>query len=279
MNRLHTSDYPTFGALVDPNDWAASFRELNPEWMRKVESLQNEFEKIALPILESLKNRSDAISREDSTRLRFCINRLCRIGFRHEVLSLLHDLLKRVPHVLREPAYVVECISIQGHEDIIYNLHHHFSHVDRENAYMRAMSLRAMRHCQSALENILVDTVTNENESIDARLMASETILANQTRVLNDQNWANLNSTLANEELYPQLRKNLLLLLRQVRDVDSLIYEPQPSDDPILQDAFEVEDGYSVFEQAEPPELEDFYDVDFPDDAYEYGEQVTVKSY
>ena len=97
--------------------------------------------------------------------------------------------------------------------------------------------------------------------------------------MLSDRNWANLNSTLANEELYPQLRKNLLLLLRQVRDVDSLIYEPQPSDDPILQDAFEVEDGYSVFEQAEPPELEGFYDVDFPDDANEYGEQVTVKSY
>ena len=72
---------PDFGTRVDPNDWATSFRELNPEWMRKVKSLQNEFEKIALPILESLKNRSDAISREDSTRLRFCINRLCRIGF------------------------------------------------------------------------------------------------------------------------------------------------------------------------------------------------------
>ncbi len=247
--------------------------------MRKVKSLQYEFEKIALPILESLKNRTDAISREDSTRLRFCINRLCRIGFRDEVLSLLHDLLKRAPHVLREPAYVVDSLSIQGHENIIYNIHHHFSQVDRENAYMRAMSLRAMRHCQSALEDILVDTVTNEHESIDARLMASETLLANQTHVLSGQNWANLNSTLANEELCPQLRKNLLLLLRQVRDVDSLIYKPQPSDDPILHDAFEVEDGYSVFEQAEPSELEDFYDVDFPDDAYEYGEQVTVKSY
>ena len=270
---------PDFGTRVDPNDWAASFRDLNPEWMRKVKSLQYEFEKIALPILESLKNRTDAISREDSTRLRFCINRLCRIGFRDEVLSLLHDLLKRAPHVLREPAYVVDSLSIQGHENIIYNIHHHFSQVDRENAYMRAMSLRAMRHCQSALEDILVDTVTNEHESIDARLMASETLLANQTHVLSGQNWANLNSTLANEELCPQLRKNLLMLLRQVRDVDSLIYKPQPSDDPILHDAFEVEDGYSVFEQAEPSELEDFYDVDFPDDAYEYGEQVTVKSY
>ncbi len=270
---------PDFDTRVDPNDWATSFRELNQEWMRKLKSLQNEFRKIALPILESLTNISESISREDSTRLRFCISRLCRIGFPDEVLSLLHDLLKRAPHVLREPAYVVDSLSIRGHENIINDLYHHFSHVDRENAYMRAMSLRAMRHCQSALEDILVDTVTNEQESIDVRLMASETLLANQTRVLGDQNWANLNSTLANEELYPQLRKNLLLLLRQVRDIDSLIYKPQPSDDPILHDAFEVEDGYSVFEQAEPPELEDFYDVDFPDDAYEYGEQVTVKSY
>lgn len=270
---------PDFGAQVDPNDWAASFKQLNPEWMGKVESLQNEFEEIALPILESLKDKSDVLSREDSTRLRFCISRLCRIGFRDEVLILIHGLLKRAPHVLREPAYVVDSLSLQGHEDIIHSLYQHFSHVDRENAYMRAMSLRAMRHCQSDLEDILVDTVTNEHESIGARLMASETLLANQTRALGDQNWASLNSILANEERYPQHRKNLLLLLRQIRDVDSSIFEPQPSDDPILHDAFEVEVGYSVFDQAEPPELEDFYDVDFPDDAYEYGEQPTVKSY
>ena len=270
---------PYFDTRVDPNDWAASYRELNSEWIRKVETLKNDFGKIALPILESLIKRSAGIGREDSTRLRFCISRLCRIGFPEEVLGLLHELLKRAPQVLREPAYVVDSLSIHGHENVIYSLHHHYSHSNIENAYMRAMSLRAMRYCQSALEDIPVDTVTNEHESIDARLMASETLLANQTRVLGDQNWANLNSTLANEELYPQLRKNLLLLLRQVCDVDSVIYEPQPGDDPILQDAFEVEDGYRVFEQAEPPELEDFYDVSFPDDAYEYGERVTVKSY
>ena len=270
---------PDFCAQVDPSDWAASFRELNPEWMRKIESMQNEFEKIALPILESLKDKTEVIGREASTRLRFCISRLCRIGFRDEVLSLLHRLLKHAPHVLREPAYVVDSLGMQGHENIIYNLHHHFSHAVRDKAYMRAISLRAMRHCHSVHEDILVDTITDEHEKNDARLMAAETLLASQTRVIGDQNWANLTSTLANEELYPQLRKNLLLILRQIGDVDCLIYEPQPSDDPILHDAFEVEDGFSVFEQAEPPELEDFYDVDFPDDANEYGEQVTVKSY
>lgn len=270
---------PDFDTRVDPNDWAASFRELNPEWISKLESLQNEFGKIALPILESLTSRSEAISREDSTRLRFCISRLCRIGFPDEVLSLLHDLLKRSPHVLREPVYVVASLGIHGHENITNDLYHHFSHVDRENAYMRAMLLRAMRHCQSALEDILVDTVTNEHESIDARLMASETLLANQIRDLAHRNWAKIVNTLATEQLYPQLEKNLILLLRQVRDVDALTYEPPPGGDPILRDAFEIEDGFSLFEQAEPPELEDFYDVDFPDDAYEYGEQVTVKSY
>lgn len=270
---------PDYCAQVDPNDWAASFRELNPEWMRKVESMQNDFESISLPILESLKNGTDAISREASTRLRFCISRLCRIGFRDEVLKLLFDLLKHASHVLREPAYVVDSIGMQGHENLIHSLHHHFARVDRDNSYMRAMSLRAMRHCQSASEDILVDTITDEHESIDARLMASETLLASQTHVLGDQNWANLSSTLANEELYPQLKKNLILILRQICDVDASTFKPRPSDDPILQDAFEVEDDYCVFEQAEPTELEDFYDLDFPDDANEYGEQVTVKSH
>lgn len=270
---------PDFGTGVSPNDWAASFETLNPEWMRKVESLRNRFERIALPILETLKDSSYAISREHSTRLRFCLYRLCRIGFRDEVLRLLHDLLKRAPHVLREPAYIVDSLGIQGHEYIIYDLHHHFSHVDSEDAYMRAMSLRAMRYFQSDLEDILVETVTNELESIDVRLMASETLLANQTRDLRDHNWADLNATIADKELYPQLKKNLILLMRQVRDVDSLTYEPKSTDDPVLHDAFEVEEGYSVFEVEEPPELEDFYDVDFPDDAYEYGEQVTVISY
>lgn len=270
---------PDFGANVVPYDWSESFRELNPEWMGKIDSLRNELENIAFPILESLKKRPDDISRDDSTRLRFCINRLCRIGFPDTILNLLHNLLKHAPHVLREPAYVVDSVGRQGHENIIYSLHRHFSHAEREKAYMRSLSLRAMRHCRSALEDILVDTATNEHESIDARLMASETLLASQTRELSDRNWAKVATVLANEQLYPQLRKNLILLSRLVRDIDSLTYEPQPSDDPVLRDAFGVEEGHCVFEQPEPPQLEDFYDVDFPDDALEYGEQVTVKSY
>ena len=270
---------PSYDGQSDTSDWATSFRELNSDWISKVDSLRDQFVKIATEILQSLENNSDEISRDDSTRLRFCLNRLCRIGFNDQVLELLQRLLKRAPHLLREPAFVMDSLGIQGHEQIIDNLHQHFSHVDSDGKYMLAMSLRAMRHSKSVSEDILVDTVTNEREQIDARLMASETLLATQTRELDHQNWAKINNTLSNERRYPQLKKNLILLLRQVRDADESTYKPQPNDDSILRDAFEIEDGYSVFEQAEPPELEDYYDVNFPDDAFEYGEQVTVKSY
>ena len=277
-NRPHVR-LPDFPGRVAPNSWSAIFAELNPVWMQKMNTLRTKLEQIALPILESMEDNSDQLSREDSTRLRFCISRLCRIGCGDEVLKLLYSLLKCAPHVLREPVYVVDSLGRQGHENIIRHLYHHFSQVDREHAYMRAIVLRAMRQCESTFEDDLVRTVVDNQETIGARLMASETLLANQSHELQDRNWGKIGTLPANEQLYPQLRKNLILLLRQLGDKDPSSFEPQAGDDPILQDAFEVKDGCSVFQQAEPPELEDFYDFDFPDDAYEYGEQVTVKSY
>ena len=148
-----------------------------------------------------------------------------------------------------------------------------------KHKYMCAMLIRAMRHCSSASDDLLLNVVVNSEEFDEVRLMAAESLLAKRIDSLSDQVWARINNSLSNESLKPRLRKNIILLLRQVRDRDPQTFKPQLGDDQILFDAFEIEEGTNIFDQSEPQELMDYFDSDYRDDAFEYGELMTTVSY
>ena len=150
-----------------------------------------------------------------------------------EVVQLISKLLKCAPQLLREPAYVVESLSIHGHEKMIMDLYAHFSLGRSHQTYMRAMLLRAMRHFQVVPEDLLFSVLLASEEPIEARLLASETLLAANIDGLSHQNWAKINNVLSNERLIPRFKKNLILLLRQVRDRDPQTFRPQPGDDQV----------------------------------------------
>lgn len=264
--------FPEFGEQNREQDWADSFTKLNPQWIDQVDSLRNQFEEI-------VKNNHDSMSREDNRRLRFSISRLCRIGMGEQVAQLIAELLQYTPEQLREHAFVVESLSIQGNDRIIQDLYTYHTRAAKKKTYMRAILLRAMRHFPSIPVDLLLNVIVDQREEVAVRLMASETVLAKKIVSLDDQHWAKITNTLSNESLMPRLKKNLILLMRQISDRDYQTFEPQPGDDQILFDAFEIEEGMSIFEQLEPPELMDYSDSDYPDDAYEYGELMTVISY
>ena len=270
---------PEFGEQNQAQDWADSFTKLNLQWIYQVDSLRNQFERIVIEILHSGKNNHDSMSREDNKRLRFSINRLCRIGMGEQVVQLIAELLQYAPEKLREPAFVIESLSIQGNDRIIRDLYTYYTQAAKEKIYMRAILLRAMRHFLSIPVDLLINVIVDQHEDAAVRLMASETVLAKKIVSLDDQHWAKIINTLSNKSLIPRLKKNLILLMRQISDCDYQTFEPLPGDDQILFDAFEIEEGMSIFEQLEPPELMNYSDSDYPDDAYEYGELMTVISY
>ena len=141
------------------------------------------------------------------------------------------------------------------------------------------MLLRAMRYFEDTPKDLLFSVVVDSQESIEARLIASESLLAANINDIGYEQWANLNNVLSNESLIPRLRKISFCFLRRVRDRDPQTFAPQQGDDPILFDAFKIEEGLNIFEQAEPPILMDYYDLTDPDDAYDYGELMTTISH
>ena len=271
---------PEFGDRHDDVQWAEQFKAMNPFWMAQIKSLRDQCEFNVIDSLESAEGHYDCIDRSTGTTLRFCTSRLCRLGFSERSAQLLEDLLKVAPYQLRATSFLLESLGKQGFENIIENLYTFYNaQSDRDETYLRAMLLRAMRFFKDTPEDLLFSVVVDQQEPIEARLMASESLLAANIRDIGYENWANVNNILSNETLIPRLRKNLILILRRVRDRDPQTFAPQQGDDPILFDALEVEEGFNLFEQAEPPVLMDYYDLTDPDDAYDYGELMTTISH
>ena len=86
-------DLPEFGEPNQAQDWAYSFSALNPEWIRQIDSLRDQFEQIVKDILHIGRDNYNKISREDGTRLRFSISRLCRVGMSEYAVKLIAELL------------------------------------------------------------------------------------------------------------------------------------------------------------------------------------------
>lgn len=276
-NPIHLPDfgYDTYtGAEV----WARSFQAANPPWFAVLDQLRQRLATIVRDVLHTANGNYESISRLDNRRLRFAISRLCQLGIPLETLALIVQVLKDEPNQLREPAFVLDCIAIQGHSDTIRNLYQYYIANKRAQTYIKALLLRAMRHSNELPIQILVEVATDLNASLEERLMATEALLAGRLTKLTDQQWAGIVSAL-NTTMVPRLKKNFLLLMRQVRDRDPFAYQPLAGDDALLFDAFNVEDGYNVFNQFEPEELQEYFENDFPDDAYEYGEMLTTISY
>ncbi len=271
---------PDFGDQLGDVQWARQFQAMNPIWMEDITSLREQFEFNVITILESAKGNYKLIDRNTGSALRFCTSRLCRLGLSARSAQLLEDLLMVAPYQLRATSFLLESLSTQGHIRIIENLYEFYTEQsDRDETYLRAMLLRAMRYFEDTPLDLLFSVVVDSQESIEARLMASESLLAANVSEIGYEHWANLNNTLSNESLIPRLRKNLILILRQVRDRDPQTFAPQQGDDPMLFDAFDIDEGLNIFEQAEPPILMNYYDLTDPDDAYDYGELMTTISH
>lgn len=271
---------PEFGDDQGDDQWARQFKAMNPIWMEQIKSLREQFEFNVITILESNKDNYELLDRNTGSALRFCTGRLCRLGFSARSVELLEDLLMVAPHHLRSTSFLLESLSTQGHNTTIENLYAFYTEQsDRDQTYLRAMLLRATRFFEETPEDLLFSVVVDSQESIEARLMASESLLAANISEIGYEHWANLNNVLSNESLIPRLRKNLILILRRVRDRDPQTFSPQQGDDPMLFDAFNVDEGLNIFEQAEPPILMNYYDLTDPDDAYDYGELMTTISH
>jgi hypothetical protein len=258
--------------------WAELFREMNPVWFAVLDQLHHRLALIVRSVLQTANGNYENISRSDNRRLRFAISRLCQLGMPLETLKLVIRILQDEPNQLREPAFVLECIALQGHGDTIRELYQYYIANKPTQTYIKSLLLRVMRHSDELPVSILMEVAISPKASLEERLMASEALLGGRVVALTDRHWAKIVSAL-NTPLAPRLKKNFILLMRQIRDRDPLTYRPLPGDDAMLFDAFDVEDGYKIFEEFEPHELQDYYEHDFPDDAYEYGEMLTTISY
>lgn len=273
-------ELPEFGGKKDEDAkiWARNFSYQNPEWIEGLENLRKLLSTIIHDLVMSVNRNYERITRSDNRRLRFALSRLCQIGFPKDLLEVVVDLLKHEPNQLREPAFVLDSMAIQGHSEAILEIYKHYVDNRISDTYMKALLLRAMRFHIELPVALLIDASLQPNASLEERLMATESLLASRLMLVSDQHWAGIVNILATD-MPPRLKKNFILLLRQIKDRDPQSYQPHRGDDAILYDAFNVDDGYSIFSQIEPDELRDYFDQDFPDDAYEYGEMLTTISY
>ncbi|KAB2902716.1 MAG: RNA-directed DNA polymerase [Anaerolineae bacterium] len=275
-----TIELPEFGENdgEDANIWARNFSYQNLGWIEKLNILRKQLGTIVHDLLSSVNMNYEKLTRSDNRRLRFAISRLCQLGFPEDLLEVVVDLLKREPNQLREPAFVLDSMAIQGHSKAILEVYNHYVDHRNSDTYMKALLLRAMRFHVELPVVLLMDVSLQSKASLEERLMATESLLASKLILVSDQYWAGIVNILATN-MPPRLKKNFILLLRQIKDRDPQSYQPNPGDDSILYDAFNVDDGYSIFSQFEPDELHDYFEQDFPDDAYEYGEMMTTISY
>src|SRR5690606_19887790 len=99
---------------------------------------------------------------------------------------------------------------------------------------------------------LLFSVGLDAQKPIEERLMATEALLARKVTEIDNQSWAEISNSLSNENISPRLRKNLILLMRQIGDRDPKIFEPSNDADRILFDAFNVVEGYNIFSMHEP---------------------------
>lgn len=275
-------ELPEFGGDGDEAkvEWANRFRNHNPIWIEELNYLRVKLATIVQEVLSGADLDYASITRSDNRRMRFAVSRLCQIGLSANALELLVKLLKHAPNQLREPAFVLDCIAIQGHSRVILDLYQHYAWNRQADTYMKSLLLRAMRYSSEPPIELLMGISLLSSASMEERLMATESLLASRLATLSAQQWTGVVNILSNvPTLPPRLKKNFILLMRQVRDRDEQSYRPEAGDDPILYDAYSVEDGYNVFSQFEPDELGGYFAQDIPDDAYEYGEMLTTISY
>ncbi len=269
---------PEFGEPGQEKYWAMNFVELYPEWINGFESLRSQYEQLVAEIVPSSTANLDSINDKNSTRLRFALSRLCRLGISNKVAQIVADILERKPSLLRHQSFVLQSLAEFGHRSTLESLYDRFSSTHPDQTYLRAMLVRAMRYFDE-LPPLVFKVAFDANEFDIVRLMATESMLAFDVRELSAGDWVKVNNILSNEPLMPRLRKNLILLLRQVGDRDPHTFKPRPGEDEILFDAWNVPKGTNIFEKSEPSILKDYFDPEMPDDAYEFGDLETTFSF
>ncbi len=270
-NQVKELNYPP----LDANEWTNCFKDMNVEWIHCRDNIRN---KLICLLRASYNGISNAKTSEETQqaarRVRFCINRLTRLGF-HNIEDLIIKTLRENPAVIRQPRVVFQSLGIQQYGKELQSLLDYYEASSIQVApYYVALILEALRFLQEipdCMTEKIISIAINNSQPPIVRLKATETLLTTNCREVAEHTEA-IQHLLRNEPT-PRLRKNYKLLLGQC---DQTIDCDSESTDYLLQSVCKVIQLGQIeklFDCVEPDIIrKNYYGWEYPDDSREFGE-------
>jgi hypothetical protein len=288
-HELNLPPFPNSENYSVISNWARRFEELEKAWLNDKKKLKSEIVNLFTQSLLELKEISEQINKNDSTksqpkkrqfivqrrrletRIRFAINKLIILGF-DEVWQEIVNLICS-DFVIRDLLDVVISLARQGYTDAINQLKKYYQNSSNKTSeYLRAVILEALRFLPSLnLQDweLIFEAATEGTSDIE-RLKATETWLylgdVAKQFVQAKHIQAVVNALNSEPQPFTRLKKNYILILgiHAPDEIPNVSISPKELNDYLIADALNLAQNGKVselFKEDEPAIIRQYYSV------------------